>query len=429
MAETQRTPRLPPPSFLGRPGPLSRILPPLTVGRKNVQPQSSNEISPRQPLSESSVSLPHITASHWSPTPTTSHNRPDLNQHYYSQLGPSPKPSQPSHHRPTLSAPTGHTTNFPYVENPQGPIHDETRLVSRHALPERIPGYPRPGERANDARNPLNVSSYDVSYTSLESPRELRLRRSDEPPQDAPPLPPLPVSASVSAEADATKMHLDYQLRVRQQPIAARACGYGERDRRNVDPPPILELFVREPQTDRLDWEEMGYNLNVLHCTLWHATKDEEVPPVPDQRRPTRHLMGSLVSSPFVAKDENHVDGSFFPFPDLSCRHPGKYRLHFVLMRIDPTNLPLGAINPLRASITSDVFTVYQAKDFPGMTPSSELTKALKRQGCNIQVKKGNEKRLGKGKTPEEEEDDDEADTEINSLGKGKRKRTLAPAE
>ena len=132
--------------------------------------------------------------------------------------------------------------------------------------------------------------------------------------------------------------------------------------------------------------------------------------------------MGQVVSSPAVVKDENGVSGCFFCFPDLSCRQPGKYRLRFVLMRIDPLNFHVGGTNPLLAHIMSDVFTVYAAKDFPGMRPSSALTRALKAQGCNIQVKKGNEKRAGKGKVPDDDDDEDDDGDDSSSKGKGKRK-------
>jgi Velvet factor len=65
-------------------------------------------------------------------------------------------------------------------------------------------------------------------------------------------------------------------------------------------------------------------------------------------------------------------------------------------MRIDPANLHVGGYSPILTEVLSDVFTVYTAKDFPGMRPSSALTRALKLQGCNIQVKKGNEKALAR---------------------------------
>ncbi|KAL4988618.1 velvet factor-domain-containing protein [Aspergillus falconensis] len=37
-----------------------------------------------------------------------------------------------------------------------------------------------------------------------------------------------------------------YRLFIRQQPIAARACGAGDRDRRPVDPPPIIQLLLTD---------------------------------------------------------------------------------------------------------------------------------------------------------------------------------------
>ena len=207
---------------------------------------------------------------------------------------------------------------------------------------------------------------------------------------------------------------------MRQQPIAARACGFGERDRRVIDPPPIIQLIVTDPKTDVAEQEELRYSLNVVHCTLWNAKgTSEETALVQPDRRTTRRLMGQLVASPSVAKDEHDVEGCFFCFPDLSCRTHGMYRLRFVLMRLDPMNLHVGGFSPILNEVLSDVFTVYTAKDFPGMRPSSALTRALKLQGCNIQVKKGNEKALARKRlTQSQGHDNNEDDDEM-----GKRRR------
>lgn len=32
-----------------------------------------------------------------------------------------------------------------------------------------------------------------------------------------------------------------------QNPVRARCCGFGEKDRRPIDPPPILQLFIERP--------------------------------------------------------------------------------------------------------------------------------------------------------------------------------------
>jgi hypothetical protein len=171
-----------------------------------------------------------------------------------------------------------------------------------------------------------------------------------------------------------------------------------------IDPPPIIQLLVTNPKTGVPEQEELRYSLNVVHCTLWNAEGTNE------DRRTTRRLMGQLVASPSVVKDEHDVEGCFFCFPDLSCRTHGKYRLRFVLMRIDPMNLHVGGFSPILTEVLSDVFTVYTAKDFPGMRPSSALTRALKLQGCNIQVKKGNEKALARKRLTASQEHDAEDD-------------------
>jgi hypothetical protein len=35
-----------------------------------------------------------------------------------------------------------------------------------------------------------------------------------------------------------------YRLEVSQQPIRARMCGFGDKDRRPIDPPPVVRLLV-----------------------------------------------------------------------------------------------------------------------------------------------------------------------------------------
>lgn len=179
---------------------------------------------------------------------------------------------------------------------------------------------------------------------------------------------------------------------------------------------------MTDSRTGVRDTEELRYSLNVVHCTLWNAEgTNEETALVQPDRGTTRRLMGQLVSSPVVAKDEYDKEGCFFCFPDLSCRTHGRYRLRFVLMRIDPMNLHVGGFSPIITDVLSDVFTVYTAKDFPGMRPSSALTRALKLQGCNIQVKKGNDKTLTRKRDASSDNADE--DQHDNEAGKAKRRR------
>ena len=206
-----------------------------------------------------------------------------------------------------------------------------------------------------------------------------------------------------------------YRIQVRQQPQAARACGFGERDRRVIDPPPIVQLIVDDP-SGHVDPAELRYPFNVVHCTLWSADGlSDETALTGQDKRLTRRLMGTLVSSPFVDGNEN----CFFCFPDLSCRTHGQYRLLFALMRIEPSELQPDGFTPIIAETMSDVFTVYTAKEFPGMKPSTELTKSLKSQGCAISVKKGIEKPSGGPGSDNEDEKGPESRSNSNPRKRG----------
>lgn len=130
--------------------------------------------------------------------------------------------------------------------------------------------------------------------------------------------------------------------------------------------------------------------------------------------------MGTLVSSPFIGKDEHNVEGCFFTFPDLSVRTPGKYSLRFALVSLDPSRMRPGISEPVRSTIISSDFQVFNAKDFGGMRASTALTKKLKEQGCLISVKKGNSKNNRDDDDDEEDEDDDEGDS---SMKRGKRSK------
>ncbi len=168
----------------------------------------------------------------------------------------------------------------------------------------------------------------------------------------------------------------------------------------------------------------------------------------PSTRRTTRRLMGTLVASPFVGSDpeaasttsaegadpsnRNPPISCFFIFPDLSCRTPGPYKLHFTLMRLGREITSLGGRTKVVHWVTSDVFQVFSAKDFPGMRASTALTRGLKKMGAGVSVKKGNggkgkglkdSKRQGKEESSSEDEDGDEGSGDEEEGREGTRGR------
>ncbi|KAK3322307.1 velvet factor-domain-containing protein [Apodospora peruviana] len=219
----------------------------------------------------------------------------------------------------------------------------------------------------------------------------------------------------------------EYRISVRQQPFAARSCGFGERDRRVIDPPPIVQLTIHD---DSLSTDELGRRLrhqfSVVHCSIWDEEGIKDMSSMPEDFRQQRRLMGTLVASPFVGQDENGDEGCFFCFPDLSCRTPGSFRLKFALVVLDPTKMHHGDRSAIVATAMSEPFQVYNAKDFPGMKASTPLTKRLKEQGCLISIKKGNEKSGASHGRDDSNEDDDDEDGETKTRTRKRQKRIAA---
>ncbi|KAI7818357.1 velvet factor-domain-containing protein [Gamsiella multidivaricata] len=155
------------------------------------------------------------------------------------------------------------------------------------------------------------------------------------------------------------------------------------------------------PGSDAEDEDGYGGQLQeqdplfVLHVSLWSADGKEvrNMIATPGQSEPpklTRILMGSLVVSPILLNSPEGVPGWYFSFPDLSIRTEGVYTLKFSLMRFgsfDFMNNDDGHASGLVAEETSDPFTVFSAKKFPGMTESTELSKAFAKQGLKIPIR------------------------------------------
>ncbi|KAJ5584180.1 uncharacterized protein N7459_003980 [Penicillium hispanicum] len=245
-------------------------------------------------------------------------------------------------------------------------------------------------------------------------------------PESSPPLPPRRTSTQSTQSR--------YHLHVRQQPIAARACGAGDRDRRPVDPPPIVQLlltdFDSESQDDHDILQDPRFTVGCLLFPVSDSTGWTH-PPDPEQQEREREesdgvaraddsfstplLSGKAFMSPFFvdadpdpnsapthpsSDDLNPISptappphpqnlrnasklnqpATFFIFADLSIRSAGLYRLQFRLMNWGSVE-DTGQSMPILAEAWSDPFRVYPAKDFPGMRDSSILAEGLKELG------------------------------------------------
>ncbi|RBR14997.1 uncharacterized protein FIESC28_07499 [Fusarium coffeatum] len=278
----------------------------------------------------------------------------------------------------------------------------------------RTPRYP--GHRY-DPRTTTSTNPPHESASPMVSPTEQRpdpMRISD-----------LVTSTQSNSHMSSTQPDgIRYSLKIRQQPIAARSCGFGERDRRVIDPPPIVQLLIEGPNFTKEDVaKHLRYSHYVMSCSIVDETGARDASFMPEEYRQQRRLMGSLVSAPFVGKDEHGEEGSFFCFPDLSCRTPGSFRLKFSMVKLDPARAKEVKRFPDLAEAQSAVFTVYTAKDFPGMQASTKLTKRLKEQGCIISIKKGND-RSKNARGHDDSSDGDQDDGDVAAQGKRRRRST-----
>ena len=444
----------PPPALLHEP--YSRSLPPpstLAPLRAAPPPLFRRPLSYTFPVEPERSPQHHEPSTEWSPQIQLPARVP-LGRVFYPTLYSAPHPRSPY-------SPSERMQNSPGgILGPETP-HVQPQATWQPALnyrewPGRLQGIEEGRFPARSPISPINSTprSSTSSYHSPRRPPERSAARSAFPNgpnsglsvTSAPParhgtVPTSHVAPQIRAQKDSANR---YKLIIRQQPVAARACGQGERDRRTIDPPPILQLLLTDFDADSADdMAKLRWPTNIVHCALHSIPQQpldrgavgQDVSTITDQNnagRQSRRLMGTLVANPFIGVDpeappsdkENSRIGCFFIFHDLSCRQNGLYRLHFTLVSVNVESLVRGAVSPTIATVESDVFEVFSAKDFPGMRASSALTKSLKGQGANVQVKKGSE---GKGKkrtvTESEHSGSEGTDNEESSTRSKKRKR------
>ncbi|RMZ74183.1 nucleoside diphosphatase Gda1 [Pyrenophora seminiperda CCB06] len=60
-----------------------------------------------------------------------------------------------------------------------------------------------------------------------------------------------------------------YKLKVEQQPVRARMCGFGDKDRRPITPPPCIRLIVYDQSGRELNFNDIDSTYFVLMVDLW----------------------------------------------------------------------------------------------------------------------------------------------------------------
>lgn len=69
-----------------------------------------------------------------------------------------------------------------------------------------------------------------------------------------------------------------YRLYIAQQPQRARMCGFGDKDRRPITPPPCVRLVITDKKTGKeIDCNEIDHAMYVLNVDLWSEDGVKEV--------------------------------------------------------------------------------------------------------------------------------------------------------
>ncbi|KAI8384744.1 velvet factor-domain-containing protein [Radiomyces spectabilis] len=149
------------------------------------------------------------------------------------------------------------------------------------------------------------------------------------------------------------------KLSIVEQPKRCRMCGFGEKDKRPIDPAPILRLDVFDehgmPSINMID-------LPFYICQASLYSMDMQQPMDVIETVPSvmyRVLIGCTFASPLLLKDLNGDRQIYFAFPELSVRTAGTYRLKFSFIHLTR--------NTVATHVFSDPFTVYPPKTFPGI--------------------------------------------------------------
>ena len=233
-------------------------------------------------------------------------------------------------------------------------------------------------------------------------------------------------------------------LHIRQQPRAARA-GPDGKDRRPIDPPPVLQLLMTDFNPDSpADLEELQNSYYVVHCRLVSANSPRrDVSTLASttedgSKEIQRLLLGTAVASPQHTKDDPDSETmpqhpiseessgppspssrfitvssakgkqrapaampcTFFIFADLSVRKAGEYRLEFNLMKVEAMTLVPGASMPILHNVATQVFRVVNAKDFDQVQPSTTLVRGLIERGAGFPLKLKKGTREGQRRQP-----------------------------
>ncbi|KAI6245498.1 Spore development regulator RYP2 [Erysiphe necator] len=165
------------------------------------------------------------------------------------------------------------------------------------------------------------------------------------------------------------------EIIIRQEPNCARVSLGKDKERKPVDPPPIIQLKVNPNIDPKQTFLQSPYIF--MSCSLI-GPNDHNQPP----GTLGASLTGTVVSSLHRLKDTDNQDGGFFVWGDLSVKIEGHFRFRFILFEIFEDHVWY------IKDIVSSPFPIFSSKNFPGNPETTFLTRSFGDQGIKVRVRK-----------------------------------------
>ncbi|KAF3005770.1 hypothetical protein E8E13_007192 [Curvularia kusanoi] len=190
-------------------------------------------------------------------------------------------------------------------------MYSHSRQSNQYPIPAPPPQQQQPQQQQRPGAGPLppppQLHESAPQMMHLPAPGQQQHHQPAPPPQQMqPPImyrdaPPDPNGDYVGQHGGKT-----YRLKVEQQPIRARMCGFGDKDRRPITPPPCIRLILCDAVTGQeIDANEIDTTFNTLVVDLWHE----------DISRGACNLVRHSNAAPTVSISSS-VTTSFPPPPD-----------------------------------------------------------------------------------------------------------------
>lgn len=226
----------------------------------------------------------------------TPSNSKDMNPYYQQQQRQQQQPQQyQQHYQPQYQQ------GGPPVQQSQlqQPLHHQQQYgqPQMHQPVQLPPVYPGVSSAPGQGQMQYSQPHYPSVSSSAPPPPQWNEQQA-LPPQALAPPPSgghsvQPSAPALDRTAPFSGINGDYQYRLicEQQPQRARMCGFGDKDRRPITPPPCVRLIITDLATGKeVDVSEIDSSFFVLSVDLWDENAGQEV-----------NLVRSSTSSPAVS--------------------------------------------------------------------------------------------------------------------------------